>query len=64
MTESRKRILRRLARTTAATAVAAAIGFVSGPDMAALIPAPYNTLASAILIPLFMAADKALRERA
>lgn len=63
MTESRKRILRRLARTAAATAVAAAIGFVSGPDMVELVPAPYNALVSAVLIPLFMAADKALRER-
>ena len=63
MNESRRRILRRLIRSAAATAIAGAIGFLSGPDAAALIPAPYNALASAALIPLLMAADKALRER-
>lgn len=64
MTPSRKRILKRLARSAAATVIAAAVAFLSGPDMAELVDAPYNALLAAVLIPLLMAADKALREQA
>ncbi len=63
MTSSRKRILTRLVRSAAATAIAGAVGFLSGPDVAEIVPAPYNALLSAVLLPLFMAADKWLRER-
>lgn len=63
MNESRKRILRRLARAAAATVIGGLVGFLSGPDVVELIPAPYNALLSAVLIPLLMAADKALRDR-
>lgn len=63
MTASRQRILRRLLRSAAATAIAGLVGFLSGPDMVELIPAPYNALAAAVLIPLLMAADKAMREK-
>lgn len=63
MTSARRRILRRLVRSAAATTIAGLIGFLSGPDAAEVIPAPYNALAAAVLVPLLMAADKALRER-
>lgn len=63
MTSSRKRILRRLARSAAATVIAGLVGFLSGPDVVELIPGPYNALAAAVLIPLLMAADKAVRDR-
>lgn len=56
-----KSFAKRLARAVGATAIAALIGFLTGPEVAELIPAQYAVLVSAVLMPLLLAAEKALR---